>query len=83
MMPMIIIALNVQTDLNKIELPKLRNLNDVLKIVLLNHLSEINIVRYAMRVVNYARLVLITIVSSVLMDLFKILHIYSKAPKNV
>ena len=82
-MPMIIIALNAQMDLKKIELPKLRNPNDVSKIVLLDHLTEICIVRNVMKLANYARLVLITIVLSALMTLCKMLQIYSRAPKNV
>ena len=68
---MIIIALNVLMDSNKIGLPKLRILNDVSKLVQLEPFSEMSFVRYVMRLASSALQVLIIIVQSVRMDLYK------------
>ena len=80
---MIIIALNVKKDIYKIELLKLKSLNDVFKLVQREHFSAISFVRNAIRLASSVLLALITIVLSVLMDFYKTQLIFSRARKNV
>ena len=80
---MITIVLNVQTDTNKIQLLRLRNLKDVSNHVLLERSSVMNFVRNVIKPAKNVLLDMIIIVLSVLMDLYKMELIYSKAPKNV
>ena len=77
------IALNVKKDIYKIKLLKLKSLNDVSKLVPKAHFSATSFVRNAIRLASNVRLVLITIVLSVLMDSYKIQLIFLRARKNV
>ena len=83
LMSMITVVLNALTDTNKIELPSLRSLKDVSKLVLKERFSVMNFVRNVTNLAKNARLDLIIIVLSAQMDLYKMEHTYSRAQKNV
>ena len=70
-MSMIIIAFSVLTGSKKIGQLKLRNLNDVSKLVQLEPFSEMSFVRFVMRHAKSVLQALIIIALSVQMDLYK------------
>ena len=79
---MIMIAFNVQTDLKKIQHLLLKILKDVYKLVQKEHFSAIYFVRNVIYHASNALVDTILIVQNVLMVMYKIQLIYSKAPKN-